>query len=76
MKEFGLAKIYLANQDNFPATSTAELLKLDEKIKGFKDNLQSQQQKLKELTGVLREAQSTLSNDQLALELERLKRDV
>jgi hypothetical protein len=28
-KEFGKAKIYLANQDNFPTTSNDQLLKLD-----------------------------------------------
>jgi len=38
-KEFGKAKIYLANQDNFPTTSKEELLKLDEKIKMHKDAL-------------------------------------
>ena len=28
-KEFGKAKIYLANQDNFPVTSNEELAELD-----------------------------------------------
>lgn len=38
-KEFGKAKIYLANQDNFPATSTEELRKIDDQIKERKENL-------------------------------------
>lgn len=38
-KEYGKAKIYLANQDNFPTTSTEQLTKLDEKIKSHKDAL-------------------------------------
>jgi hypothetical protein len=31
-KEFGKAKVYLANQENFPAVSTKELALLDEQI--------------------------------------------
>lgn len=38
-KEFGKFKLYLANQDNFPTTSTAELAKLDDKIKTLKEGL-------------------------------------
>ncbi len=48
-KEYGKAKIYLANQDNFPTTSTVELSKLDEKIKSHKDSLTEYQSKLKEI---------------------------
>jgi 26S proteasome regulatory subunit (ATPase 3-interacting protein) len=48
-KEYGKAKIYLANQDNFPATSTEELTKIDEKIKVLKEQLAANQQKLKDL---------------------------
>jgi 26S proteasome regulatory subunit, ATPase 3, interacting protein len=38
-KEYGKAKLYLANQDNFPTTSNEEITKLDEKIKGHKQAL-------------------------------------
>ena len=38
-KEFGKAKIYIANQDNFPTTSTDQLSKLDDKIKSHKEAL-------------------------------------
>jgi hypothetical protein len=48
-KEYGKAKLYLANQDNFPVVSTAELSKLDDKIKGLKDTLQESQAKLKQV---------------------------
>lgn len=39
MKEFGKAKIYLSNQDNYPATDNKELDKLDVEIKELKDTL-------------------------------------
>jgi len=38
-KEYGKAKIYLANQDNFPTTSNEQLQKLDQQIKSHKDSL-------------------------------------
>lgn len=38
-KEYGKAKLYIANQDNFPTTSTDELTKLDDQIKVHKDAL-------------------------------------
>lgn len=47
-KEFGKVRVYLANQDNFEVVSTTELTKIDEKIKGFKENLTNRQAKLKE----------------------------
>jgi len=40
-KEYAKSKIYLANQDNFPATSKEELLKIDEQIKLKKEHLQT-----------------------------------
>jgi hypothetical protein len=48
-KEFGKAKIYLANQDNFPTVSNDELAKLDAVIKEKKDILSGFLNKLKEL---------------------------
>lgn len=39
-KEYGKAKIYLANQDNFPTVSNDELAKLDAVIKDKKETLQ------------------------------------
>ena len=47
-KEYGKAKLYLANQDNFPTTSNEEITKLDEKIKGHKQTLADYQLQLKE----------------------------
>jgi hypothetical protein len=38
-KDFGKAKIYLANQDNFPTVSNDELSKLDAVIVSKKEEL-------------------------------------
>ncbi|CDW90904.1 UNKNOWN [Stylonychia lemnae] len=72
-KEFGKAKVYLANQDNFPTTSNEELLKLDQQIKTHKDNLQLKQNRLKELQNQLKDVCSGLNNIQMKAEIERLK---
>eukprot|EP00347_Sterkiella_histriomuscorum_P015648 403356227 len=72
-KEFGKAKVYLANQDNFPTTSNDELLKLDLEIKGHKDKLQQQQLRLKEVQAQLRDIQITPSNDSLEAEIAKYK---
>ena len=42
-KEYGKAKIYLANQDNFPETKKEELLELDEEINVKKKFLEVKQ---------------------------------
>ena len=85
-KEFGKAKVYIANQDNFPTTSKEELAKLDEEIKKHKDVLQQSQQKLKDLQvcklewlfiGLeLKDVSSGLSNEQMRKEIDRLKAEV
>lgn len=48
-KEFGKAKIYLANQDKFPETSTDQLAELDASIAEKKSKLDAAKDKLKEL---------------------------
>ena len=48
-KEYGKAKIYLANQDNFQEVSNEELQKLDVVIKGKKDGLEKLKGELKDL---------------------------
>lgn len=48
-KDYGKAKIYLANQDNFDEVSNDELAKLDAIIKEKKDKLTMTQNKAKAL---------------------------
>ena len=48
VKDYNKNRIYIANQDNFPVTSSEELAKLDKEIQDKKENLQKQQHKLKE----------------------------
>lgn len=73
-KEYGKCIIYLANQDKFPATSNAELAKLDAQIKTLKDSLEEKKTRLKEAQSTLTKASQGLNNTQLRSELERLKR--
>ena len=72
-KEFGKAKVYLANQDKFPATNNAELDNLDKQIADKKKSLDEQTSTLKELQAKLKELNSTMSNEQFAAEIESLK---
>ena len=37
LKEYGKAKVFLINQDRFPATDTSELETMDEKISDLRD---------------------------------------
>lgn len=73
-KEFGKAKIYLANQDKFPTTSQSELDALDLQISTKRGQLDQQTDQLKQLTAKLKDLTATLSNEQLAAEIESLKR--
>jgi hypothetical protein len=50
MKEYGKAKIYLANQDNFPVSNPDELAAIDNQIKQNKEKIESLQAQLKLLT--------------------------
>ena len=48
-KEYGKAKIYLANQDKFPETSKEELAQLDAQIAEKKSSLEEAKDKMKAL---------------------------
>ncbi len=50
LKEYGKAKIYLANQENFPVTKPDQLTEIDNRIKLNKDTIDSLQVKIKSLT--------------------------
>ncbi len=47
LKEYGKAKIYLANQENFPETKPEQLTGLDNEIKANKEKVDALQAKLK-----------------------------
>lgn len=53
-KEFGKAKVYMANQDKFPVTSNEMLEELDGQIAAKKKVLDSAKDQLKELTAKLK----------------------
>ena len=54
-KEFGKAKVYLANQDKFPETSTDQLAELDAQIAEKKSALDERKDKLKSLQAKLKD---------------------
>jgi len=72
-KEFGKAKVYLANQDKFPTTSQAELDALDAIISTKREQLDGAQNELKGLQAKLKDLTSTMSNEQFLHEIESLK---
>ena len=57
-KEFGKAKVYMANQDNFPETSTEQLAELDAQIAEKKSNLDEKKDQIKALQAKLRDLTS------------------
>ena len=61
-KEFGKAKIYLANQDNFPVTSNEQLAELDKQISEKKGILDGAKDRLKQLQAQLKDVTSTMTN--------------
>lgn len=61
-KEYGKAKIYLYNQDNFKETSTEQLNELDAQIKVEKDNLDAQKALEKTLKSKLHSVTSSMTN--------------
>lgn len=48
-KEFGKAKVYIANQDHFPETSNEELEVLDKEIAAKKNILDDMKDQIKKL---------------------------
>lgn len=75
-KEYGKARIYLINQDLFDTASEEQLTILDEQIKVRKDELYELQDNSKKLTTKVKEAQIGDTNDQMALNLEAMKKEV
>lgn len=71
-KEFGKAKIYLANQDNFPVTSNEELAELDKQISEKKGILDGAKDRLKQLQAQLKEVTSTMTNVGYVEQIEKL----
>ena len=61
-KEFGKAKIYLANQANFAETSLDQLAELDAQITGKKTILDEHKDKMKALNAQLRDITGTMTN--------------
>ena len=47
LKEYGKAKIYLANQENFPTSNPEQLATIDNQIKLNKEKIETLQTKLK-----------------------------
>lgn len=72
-KEFGKAKIYLANQDKFPETSTDQLAGLDAQISEKKSKLDTAKDKLKELQQQLKSVTSQMTNKTYIDNIEQLK---
>lgn len=74
-KEYGKAKVYLANQDLFPETSKDELNELDEQIQAQRKLLEERQNSLKSKKHALNEITQSLSNKALLEKLAKLKED-
>lgn len=68
-KEFGKAKVYLANQDKFPETNPKQLEELDETISGKRQKLEEAQTELKNLQAKLKELTASMSNQQYEIEI-------
>ena len=62
-KEYGKAKIYLANQDKFPEVSKDELGGLDDQINELRKELDSKQSALKERRSKLAEITKEMTNE-------------
>ena len=73
MKEYGKAKIYLANQDNFPANNPAQIAEIDNQIKQNKEHIEALQAQLKQLTSQLKNTCSTMTNEQLIQSIQELE---
>ena len=72
-KEFGKAKIYLANQDNFAETSTDQLAELDRQISDKKKVLDEAKDRLKILQAQLKDITGTMTNTNYVTQIEKLK---
>lgn len=72
-KEFGKAKIYLANQDNFAETSTDQLAELDRQISDKKKVLDEAKDRLKILQAQLKDITGTMTNTSYVTQIEKLK---
>ena len=72
-KEYGKAKIYLANQDKFPEVSKDELGGLDSQINELRLDLDEKTNRLKDQKAQLAEVTRQMTNEQLINDIARLK---
>jgi predicted transcriptional regulator len=72
-KDYGKARIYLANQENIPVQSNEMLQSLDEESRDKKAEIEELQATLKSLTAELRQWTETPENNEALLELQDLK---
>ena len=72
-KEYGKAKIYLANQDNFPETKQEDLNELDVKVNEMKKLQDEKKDELKALKSKLASINSTMTNGRYIEEIAKLK---
>jgi len=61
-KDYGKAKVFLVNQDRFPAVDPEALAEMDEQIATRRDNFTELDTKVKELDKELKETVNSLTN--------------
>ena len=76
LKEYGKAKIFLANQDNFPKIDTDALNEMDLQISDKKLQLEEIEADLKKKTDKMKELSNSYSNEQMVTMIDKLEKEV